>query len=118
MARVTSRKRIAVRVPSRRSAPLIRFSTGVLRSEGAPPERGASLLFFRYVPGVREGEELEGVQLHVADLLVDARVVGHGPEERVGLLVGQDGVQPLVDGALLLTVQSSLVLHHHPTDLR
>src|SRR5260370_34909522 len=108
MAMVTSRKRAAVRVPSRRSALLIRFSTGVLRSEGIPPERGASLLLFRYVPGVSEGEELEGMQLDVAHLLVAGGDIAQSHEARLGLLVVEEGVTPLVDGSRLLPIPGGL----------
>src|SRR5262245_48632763 len=107
MAMVTRRKKSAVLPPSRASAPPIRRRTDAWappsREEARRSRRGgvsaASLLLLRDVPGVGEGEELERVQLHVPDLLVHGRVVGEGPEERVGLLVGQARVQLLVDGA-------------------
>src|SRR5258706_4180964 len=100
--------------PSRRSA-VTASSRARTRLTGMTTARAASFLFARRdEPLVGEREELVRVDLHAAQLLVVRAVVGERPEERVGLLLGEDRVQLAVDRPALLVVEGELALDDQP----
>jgi len=76
------------------------------------------LILLGYVPLISKGEELVGVDTHVSELLVVGGVVRERPEERVGALLCQNGMEFAVYGPALFVVQCQLALDDEAVNLR